>query len=332
MKTLVTGANGFMGAHLVRELLRRGHRVRGLVQPGTPTDSLRGLDVELLSGDVRSRQTLREGCARQEVIFHLAAIPSDWAPAKLIHAVNVEGTRNLVAGALQAGCRRLVLMSSLAVHRSTGHRDATEDTPRDRRSLPYAESKRRAEDIVLDPRLADRLEAVVIRPGLVPFGPGDRLTSLGLARALRSGRLPLIGGGHTAICTSYVENLVPGVALAGEREAAAGQTLILTDDGHPTWAELFGAFARALGAPPPRLSLPWAAAQAAALGVEGVWTLLQLSALPPITRYRVGLWRHDFHFSSARAKRVLGYKPTVGMEEGAQRTMDWARPLLCGGA
>lgn len=328
MKTLVTGANGFMGSHLVRQLVDQGHRVRGLVQPGTPTDNLRGVDVELLPGDVRSRQQLREACAGQELIFHLAAIPSDWAPAALIHSVNVEGTRNLVAGALHAGCRRLVLMSSLAVHRSTGHRDATEDTPRDRRSLPYADSKRRSEDIVLDPRLADRLEGVVIRPGLVPFGPGDRLTSLGLARALRSGKLPLIGGGRTAICTSYIENLIPAVALAGEVAAAAGQTLILTDDGHPTWADLLGAFARALGAPPPRLSLPWPVAQAAALGVEGVWTLLRLSALPPITRYRVGLWRHDFHFSGARAKQLLGYEPTVDLEEGAQRTMDWARPLL----
>jgi len=328
MKTLVTGANGFIGSHLVTELVRRGHRVRGMVQPGTPVDSLRGVDVELLLGDVRSRWQVRKACAGQEVVFHLAAIPSDWAPAKLIHAVNVEGTRNLVAATLHARCRRLVLMSSLAVHRSTGHRDATEDTPRDRRSLPYAESKRLSEDIVLDPRLTGRLEPVVLRPGLVPFGPGDRLASLGLARALRTGRLPLIGGGRTAICTSYVENLAPGVALAGERDSAAGQTLIIADDGHPTWADFFGALARGLGAPPPRMTLPWAAAQVAATAVEGLWGLAGISAMPPITRYRVGLWRHDFHFSSARAKRVLGYEPTVGLEEGARRTMEWARSLL----
>ncbi len=328
MKTLVTGANGFIGSHLVTELVRRGHRVRGLTQPGTPVDSLDGVDVELWPGDVRSRRDLRRACEGQEVIFHLAAIPSDWAPAKLIHAVNVEGTRNLVAGALGAGCRRLVLMSSLAVHRSGGHLDGVEDTPRDRRSLPYAESKRLSEDIVMDSRLAGRLEGVVIRPGLVPFGPGDRLASLGLARALRTGRLPLIGGGRRIICTSYVENLVGGVTLAGERDAAAGQTLILTDDGYPTWADLFGAFARELGAPPPRLSLPWAPVHVAATAVEALYTLFRISAMPPITRYRVDLWRRDFHFSSARAKRVLGYEPTIGLEEGARRTMDWARPLL----
>ncbi len=328
MRALVTGANGFMGAHLVAELLRRGHRVRGLVLPGTPTESLHGLDVELLPGDVRSRRIMRAACAGQDVVFHLAAIPSDWAPPRLIHSVNLGGTRSTIAGALAGGCRRLVLMSSLAVHRSTGHLDATEDTPRDRRELPYALSKIRCEDLVLDPRLTGRLEGVVIRPGLVPFGPGDLLTSLGLARALARGKLPLIAGGRTVICTSYIENLVPGVALAGELDGAAGETLVLTDDGHPTWADLLGAFARALGAPSPRLSLPWPAAWTAALAVEGIWTLLGISALPPLTRYRVGLWRHSFHFTNARARRVLGYEPRTSLEEGARRTMEWARSRL----
>lgn len=328
MRALVTGANGFIGSHLVKALVDRGHRVRGMVQPGTPIDSLEGVDVELVDGDLRSASQLGQACADQEVIFHLAAIPSDWAPARLIHAVNVEGTRRLLEAATGAGCRRLVLMSSLAVHRSTGHRDATEDTPRDRTQLPYAASKIACEDLCAAAQRGGRLETVILRPGLVPFGPGDRLATLELARVLRTGRLPLIGGGRTAICTSYVENLVPGVALAGELDAAAGQTLILADDGHPTWANLFGAYARHLGAPPPRRSLPWALAQTAAVAVEGVWGLLRLSRLPPLTRYRVGLWRHDFHFSSDRAKRVLGYEPTISLEEGAKRTMDWARTQL----
>ncbi|MFH2010937.1 MAG: NAD-dependent epimerase/dehydratase family protein [bacterium] len=328
MRALVTGANGFIGSHLCRELLRRGQQVRGFVQPGTSTAPLRGLDLELHTGDVRSRQALRQACIGQELLFHLAAIPSDWAPAALIHEVNVEGTRNLVAGALAAGSRRLVLMSSLAVHASTGHRNATEDTQRDRNDLPYAVSKRLAEDIVLDPRLHGRLEGVVIRPGLVPFGPGDQLTSLNLARALGSGRLPLINGGRAAICTSYVENLVPGVALAGQRSEAAYETLVLADDGAPTWADLFGSLARELGAPPPPFSLPWSVTQVAATALEGAFHLLSIQASPPITRYRVGLWRHDFHFTSARAKRVLGYRPTIGLDEGVRRTIGWARPLL----
>ena len=124
--------------------------------------------------------------------------------------------------------------------------------------LPYAVSKRRAEDVVLDPRLRDRLEGVVVRPGLVPYGPRDRLFSWQLCQVLRGRLLPLIHGGRTRICTSYVENLAAGVALTVERPEAAYETLNLTDDGAPTWAALFGAFARALGTAPRMPGLPWA--------------------------------------------------------------------------
>ena len=129
MKILVTGANGFIGSHVTAALAGRGHLVRCLAQPGTPLGNLAGLEVEIVEADVRDLHALERASADQEAIVHLAAVPSDWAPADLIHAVNVGGTRNLVDAALGAGCRRLVLMSSLAVHASSGHRDAREDRP-----------------------------------------------------------------------------------------------------------------------------------------------------------------------------------------------------------
>ena len=325
MRVLVTGANGFIGSHVTETLVARGHRVRGLVQPGTPLENLDGVDVETVPGDVRDRDAMRRACQDQDAVVHLAAIPSDWAPAALIQAVNVGGTRHLVGAALGAGCRRLVLVSSLAVHDSRGHRDAREDRPRDREGLPYAESKRQAEDVVLDPRLRDRLESVVVRPGLVPFGPRDRLFSLQLCQVLRGPLLPLINGGRTVLCTSYVENLAGGIALAAERPEAAYETLNLTDDGAPTWADFFGAFARELGASPRTPGLPWAPIHGVARLLEMVWGLAGLRAAPPLTRYRVDLMRYDFHFSSARAKRVLGYSPTVDLQEGVRRTVAWVR-------
>lgn len=326
MKILVTGSNGFIGSHVTAALAVRGHRIRALVQPGTSRDTLAGLDVELLEADVRDLHALERATAGQEVIVHLAAVPSDWAPADLIHAVNVGGTRNLVDAALGAGCRRLVLMSSLAVHASSGHRNAGEDRPRDREDLPYALSKREAEDVVRHPRLAGRLETVVLRPGLVPFGPRDRLFSEQACRLLARGApLPLVRGGRTAICTSYVENLAAGVALAAERPEASGQVLVLADDGHPTWADLFGALARALGVRPRFPAVPWTPVHLAAHALEIGYRTARLSAAPPLTRYRVDLMRHDFHFSSERAKELIGYAPQVGLEEGASRTVAWVR-------
>lgn len=326
MRILVTGAGGFIGSHVTEELVRRGHEVTALVEPGGPLSNLAGIDARRIFVDVRSRQDLRRAATGQEVLLHLAAIPSDWAPAPLIEAVNVGGTRNLVAAALEGGCRRLVLMSSLAVHASSGHRQATEETPRDRRDLPYANSKRRSEDLVLDQRLSGRLEGVVIRPGLAPFGPRDRLFSASLCRILRKGGvLPLVRGGTTALCTSYVENLAKGVALATEHPGAAGEVLVMADDGEPSWREFFGAFAEALGVRPRFPALPWAPVHLAAHAMELAWGAARVTRPPPLTRYRVDLMRHDFHFSSRRAKALLGYSPEVSLKEGVARTVAWVQ-------
>jgi nucleoside-diphosphate-sugar epimerase len=328
MKILVTGASGFIGSHVVDALIARGHAVRALVQTGTLPGPLVGGPAEIAWGDVTRPADLLGACRDVEGIVHLAAVPSDWAPERLIHDVNVGGTRNLVAAALAAGCRRLVLVSSVAVHASTGHLHGREDAARDRSHPPYALSKRLAEDLVLDPRLAGRLEAVVVRPGLVPFGPRDRLFSLGAARALRAGRLPLVGGGRTRLGTAYVENLAAGLALAAQHPAAAGQTYVMGDDGTPTWAELLGALARALDAPEPRGSVPWVLAHALATGLEGLWGALGVRTPPPLTRYRVGLLRADFHFGSEKAKRELGYAPQVTWQVGVERTAAWCRDEL----
>lgn len=328
MTTLVTGASGFIGSHVVDALIAREHPVRALVQTGTSPGPLVGGPAEIVWGDVTRPADLLRVCQRVDRIVHLAAVPSDWAPAQLIHAVNVGGTRNLVAAALAAQVRRLVLVSSVAVHASTGHLHGREDAARDRTHPPYALSKRLAEDLVLDPRLAGRLEGVVVRPGLVPFGPRDRLFSLGAARALRAGRLPLVGGGRTRLGTAYVENLAAGLALATEHPAAAGQTYVMGDDGTPTWLEFLGALARALDAPAPRGAVPWALAHALATGVEGLWGALGVRTPPPLTRYRVGLLRADFHFSSEKAKQELGYAPRVTWAEGVERTAAWCRAEL----
>jgi 2-alkyl-3-oxoalkanoate reductase len=116
--------------------------------------------------------------------------------------------------------------------------------------------------------------------------------------------------------------------LAAEHPAAAGGTFVMGDDAEITWAEFFGAFARALGAPAPGPKLPWAPAHVAALLVEGLWGLLRIERPPPLTRYRVGLLRHDFHFVSARAQATLGYAPRIGWEEGIVRTATWCRQVL----
>ncbi|HEY3358978.1 MAG TPA: NAD-dependent epimerase/dehydratase family protein [Polyangia bacterium] len=319
MRVLVTGAAGFIGSHLCEELGRAGHAVRGLDRAGAAAPP----GVELVTGDVTRGADCRVALAGCEAVCHLAARVGDFGPAGEYLRVNVGGTATLLDAARAAGARRFVLVSSLAVHHYRGLRDADETAPRDGRLNAYCRSKVLAEDVVT--QRARGLEWVLVRPGVFPFGPRDRTTFVHLARALERGAAGYVGGGAALVTTAYVENLAHGLRLALEHPAAAGEAFVLGDPEPVTWRDLFARFARALGVAPPWLSVPLAAAYPLAAGLEAAWTLAGARAAPPLTRYRVLLAARDCSFSSAKAARLLGYAPRVGLDEAVRRTVAWYR-------
>lgn len=322
---LVSGAHGFVGSHLCRRLAEDGHEVRALVSPWGELGNLGGLldqgRLEVVRADVTDREQLRGVCEGAGAVVHAAALVRDWGRERPILAVNVEGTRNLLDEAGAAGVARFVLVSSVAVHRYHGFRNADpESLPRDNASFPYARSKILSEDLVLQWTARGAGEGVIVRPGLWPFGPHDPQTRR-VAAALKEGRLPLLRGGRSVLNTAYVENLARGLQLAASVPGAGGRSLVVADEGSPTWAQALGELARLLGARPPRLSLPPALAAPVAAGVEGAWSLLAPTAEPPLTRYRASLMRNDVHFSLEKARNVLGYRPLVEWREGMARTV-----------
>jgi nucleoside-diphosphate-sugar epimerase len=325
---LVSGAHGFIGSHLVDELLAAGRAVRGLVSPWGTLERLADAQaaggLEIVRADITEPQSLKGVCDGIEAVVHAAARVADWGRWDAFERVNVGGTKALLAEAARAGVRRFVLVSSVAVHRYSGFREADpRSQPRDGGAMPYARSKILAEDAVLAAglkgevggALGGALEGVVVRPGLWPFGPRDPNLAR-VAEALRRGALPLVDGGRAVINTACVGNLVRGLRLAVERPEAAGQVYVISDDGAPSWRELMDELARLLGCPAPRRSVPGALAVPVAAAVETAWRVLAPRREPPLTRYRAGLMRRDVHFSIEAARRELGYEPTVGWREG----------------
>jgi nucleoside-diphosphate-sugar epimerase len=319
VRVLVTGAGGFIGSHVCEELIRAGHAVRGLDRAFAAAPA----GIETALGDVTRAADCRAAVAGCEAVCHLAARVGDYGPAAEYVRVNVGGTATLLAAARAAGARRFVLVSSLAVHHYRGLRDADETAPRDGRLNAYCRSKVLAEDALT--RGARGLEWVIVRPGVFPFGPRDRTTFVHLARALERGRAGYVGGGAAVVTTAYVENLALGLRLALEHPRAAGEAFVIGDPAPVTWRDLFSRFARALGVAPPRLSVPLAVAWPLAAALEGVWTLAGARAAPPLTRYRVVLAARDCSFTSAKAARLLGYAPRVGLDEAIRRTVAWYR-------
>lgn len=321
-RVLVTGAHGFLGSHVTERLLAAGCEVRALVSPWGDLKNLAQREgderLEVVRADLDDEESIAGVAGGVNVVVHAAARVADWGPWDAFNRTNVLGTRQLLDEAIRRGVERFVLISSVAVHRYAGFRNADSRTrPRDNHRSAYAHSKILGEDIVL---AEQALEGVVIRPGLWPFGARDP-TFQRVAKALERGVLPLMKRGGRVLNTAYAENFADGVLLACTVPAAAGRVYVIADDGMPTWRELFDELARLIGTEPPWLNLPGRPAQALAQGVEATWGALFPTIEPPLTRYRAGLMVHDVHFSIEHAKSELGYRPRFTWQEGMRRSL-----------
>jgi nucleoside-diphosphate-sugar epimerase len=325
MKVLVTGANGFIGSKLVRSLLDQGHQVRCLFHRSR--DQLEGLDVHLVQGSVTDPLGLPAAVEGVEAVFHLAGSgrAGDWGSRKWFFEQNADGTEKLLNAAIQAKVRRFVQVSSLAVHRFTGHLDAGEDTPADQEKYAYGASKLAAERHVRRAGDANLIETVIVRPAVIVFGPGDTTAFIHMAPMLEKGRWTHVKGGKPFLCYTYVSNLADGLLLAGTHPQAAGEIFNITDDMQIRWKEFVSAVVHAFESRERAMSFPVPIARAAGITLEAVFKLLGTKKPPPITDYRTALVSKDFHFSCGKAKRMLGYRPRVSFHEGLRRTVDWYR-------
>ena len=276
MRVYVTGASGFIGGHVVRELREQGAEVR---------DEW----IDLLDRDRLHRAI--SGC---DAVFHLAALYSYDAPAAEHRRVNVEGTRLVVELCRELGIRRLVHTSTAGTCGPVAGKPATEEDgpPGWELAVPYKRTKLEAERIVLT-AARNGLDAVAVNP-TTPVGDGDRFpTPTGrMIEGIAGGRYrAFVPGGVNVV---DVRDVARGHVLAFER-GRPGERYIL-GGADLTLRELFGAVAELAGRPRPRLEVPYAAARA--LGRVGI-----------ANREEVALARLPMWFSWAKAERELGYRP-----------------------
>jgi nucleoside-diphosphate-sugar epimerase len=325
MRVLVTGAGGFIGSMLAKRLVAGGHDVRCLVHHAR--ERLLTLNAKLVQGDVTSPETLKPAVTGVDVVFHLAARASDWGSRELFMRINAGGTQNMLDAAVASGVKRFVLLSSLAVHRFIGYVDADETTPADQDRYPYGASKVAAERAVTAARDAGRIATTIVRPGAVIHGPEDTTSFIRMAPLLKKGSWVHVGGGKPLMCYSYVENLADGLILAGTLPQGIGETFVITDDFRMTWATYVSALMKAFQVREKSFSVPVPIARAAGIVTEMLFRLVRATNPPDINDYTTALVSRDFHFSCEKAKRMLGYRPSVPFEEGLRRTVEWYRQL-----
>jgi nucleoside-diphosphate-sugar epimerase len=322
MEILITGGGGLLGRHLVPALQDRGDDVRVLALPGEDTSWLQERGVAVHRGDIRRPETLVEPMQGVEGVIHLAAMMGVWRPFADYHAVNVTGAENVARAALAERVRRLVHVSSWTVYGMGLPAPAAEDWPLRPFGEPYAVTKFEGETRVKAMIAGHGLPAVIIRPGTF-FGPGDRLHFGRMADRLRAGRGIVVGSGHNALPFVYVTDVVQGLLLALDADAAVGETYNISNDGPLTQLELLRAIAREIGAGPPRVHVPYGLLYTAGAVAERLVMGARSRREPVVTRLGVKLFGTDNRHAIDKARRELGYRPQVALEEGVRLAAAW---------
>jgi nucleoside-diphosphate-sugar epimerase len=321
-KILVTGVNGFIGSHLAERLLLEGHEVHGLVRNTSILHFIKDMDVRLHYGDITLPESLREAVSGCDIVIHNAGLASDWGSLDLFLKINFEGTKNISQAALDAGVKRIVYMSSTAIHGFGSQEMMSESSPVAPSVFPYSKSKQVAEKWLMDFASRTGIEATAIRPGNV-FGTRDHTFIEKYLDVIVKGRAGFVNGGKRKTCPTYVENLSHAVALACFHPNARGESFIITDGLEITWRTFTEMLANAAGAPKPQLSIPFHMGYCLAYLLEMIYKTTGSSSAPLFTRYRMSNGGRDYFFSIAKAENILGYKPEINLEEAISRTVSW---------
>jgi nucleoside-diphosphate-sugar epimerase len=323
MRILVTGGTGFVGSHLVRRLLSRGHRVTTLDRSAGLFDAeLRSLGAVMLAGSVTDPDDVDRAVAGQEVVYHLASPFGDiLEPDAAYWAIEVDGTRNVLEASKRLGVRRVVHCSTQGVHGIITEPLGDEDSPIAPRDY-YCYSKAEGEKVVRD-HLAQGMDIVIVRPTSV-YGPGDTRGWLKLYRMVAKGWFLMIGDGSTFNHPVYVDNLVDLFELVAVAPQAKGRTYLAGDEEPVTLSKLVSSVAAAEGGQVRIVRFPWyGAAMMVASAVEAVCRRFGLK--PPVFRRRLSWFKTNRAFRIDRARTELGYTPRVGLQEGLLRTAQWYR-------
>ncbi len=318
----VTGGTGFVGAHVVRALLRRGRTVRCLVRSSSRLSNLEELPVEVVAGDVTDPASLTRAMAGARTVYHCAA---DYRLSarrpREIYAVNVEGTRNVLAAASEVGAERVVYTSSVgALGLTRDGRPGNEETPVEPRSLigHYKKSKHQAERVAQE-WAARGLPVVIVNPS-TPVGELDiKPTPTGqMIVDFLNRRMPAYV--DTGLNIVDVRDVAEGHVLAAEKGRVGEKYILGNRD--MTLKEIFDTLSTVTGIPSPAIRLPhWIPLAAAAAGTLAA----RLTGRPPrVPLEGVRMSRHRMFFDAGKAIRELGL-PQTPVEEALARAVAYFR-------
>jgi UDP-glucose 4-epimerase len=332
MHVLVTGANGFIGQHLVRALLDAGQVVRCMYNAKKPLHFFKEAEVEWWDADLRDANSMQGIAKNIDLVYHLAAIPRNdisksWEDFRI---QNIEGTALLLKESNSSGVKRFVYVSSVE---AAGYGDGTHPRVESDPCHPennYGKSKLLAEELVGKDGWS--FEYVITRLPMV-YGPGTFLIVPKLFGFVKKGFYPLIGSGETLMEFCYVKNAVSALLLAGLDARAKGELFYVSDMRSYSIKEVVLHIAHAMNVKLVLLHIPISLALATAFLFEAIARVLpfppivsRYSGKPFFTRETVRWTTRNCNIvSTEKIKKLLGYSPSVDISDGCNQTATWLR-------
>ena len=321
MKSLVTGANGFVGSSVARCLLEAGHEVRCLVRAGSDQSNLKGLPVEISEGDLRDISSLKLAVSNCENLFHVAADYRLWVPdPEIMYEINVKGTQELILAAYEADVSRIIYTSSVAtLGINLDGNPADENTPSSLNNMTghYKRSKFLAEQVVQHLTDKHQLPLVIVNPS-TPVGPRDvKPTPTGqIVLDTLCGRMPAYMS--TGLNVAHVDDIAQGHLLAymhgktGERYILGGENLHLI--------QILQAIDEIIGKKIKRMNIPMGMMLPVAWVMEKI--AIATNTQPRASVDSIRMAEKKMFFSSEKAIRDLGYKYRPS-SEAIQDAVTW---------
>jgi nucleoside-diphosphate-sugar epimerase len=325
-KVLVTGATGFIGGHIVDSCIKRGDLVRALVLENDPFKfELKSKDVEIFHGDMRDYSSVEKACSGIDIVFHCAAVATDWAPKEMFEDVTIGGMENICKAALKAKVKRFIDISTSDVFGNREDVVMDERLPLSFWGEPYPDSKIRAEEIAWRYHKEKGLPVAMVYP-LWVYGPGDKTFVPLLADAIVKKDMIFWAKG-AIVWPTYIENLMDLLMLISIDDRAIGNGYLVHDGESTTLEEFCAEIAKTLGVPEIKTRIPYFAAYATAVIMETAWRLLKIKTRPLLTTYAVKNLGSKFRFSMAKVERELNWKPKISYANGFAKTMEWLKTL-----
>lgn len=331
-KILVTGANGFIGQHLVKKLLSEGKNIRGTKYTERPLYFFKAEDIEWRTVDVQKKESLNGVAQDISCIYHLAAIPNnDYSKTwEDFYTVNVLGTRALLEEAKKAVVKRFVYISTVE---AAGYGDGV--NPRRESDKPnpdnnYGKSKLQAEQMVLNGSWP--FECIVVRLPAI-YGPGTFFIVPKLFGMVKRGFYPFVGSGNALMEFCYVENAVQAIILAGTSPDAVGELFYVADERSYSIKEIIVAIATVMDKRILMIHIPrWIA-----YIIAWQWELsAKIFPFPPLVSpaskkpffTRETVWwttRNVNIVSTEKIRKLLGFKPAISLSHGCDETWKWLK-------